>query len=92
MVSISVQETPNPAARRFLLDVPVQEESRGRFFKEGDDVDDPLVEELLRVFGVEAVMLLPNSVTVNKVEDASWEKLEPTVREAIERWDERRGS
>lgn len=92
MVHISVQETPNPAARRFLLDVPVQDAPRGRSYAQGDEVDDPLAEELLRVFGVDSVMLLPNSVTVNKIEDASWEKLEGAVRDAIERWDEGRGS
>lgn len=86
MVSITVQETPNPNARRFMLDVAVQDEQRGRFFKRGDDVDDPFADELLRVFGVEAVMLLPGSVTVNKDPQASWEKLEKAVRDAIDRY------
>lgn len=86
MVAITVQDTPNPNARRFLLDVPVQDETRGRFFKEGDEVEDPFAEELLRIFGVEGVMLLPTSVTVNKDPQSSWEKLEGTVRETIERF------
>lgn len=85
MVAITVQDTPNPNARRFLLDTPVQESVRGRFFKRGEEVDDTLAEDLLRVFGVEAVMLLPTSVTVNKDPQAAWENLEPAVREALER-------
>lgn len=85
-MTITVQETPNPDARRFLLDVPVQEASRGRFFKQGDEVDHSLAEELLRVFGVDSVMLLPSSVTVNKIDEASWEELEAAVRDAVERW------
>lgn len=86
MVSITVQETPNPNARRFMLDVAVQDASRGRFFKREDDVDDPFAEEVLRVFGVEAVMLLPGSVTVNKDPQASWDNIEKAVRDAIERF------
>lgn len=86
MVSITVQETPNPNARRFMLDVPVQQEQRGRFFKSDQEVDDPFAEELLRVFGVQAVMLLPGSVTVNKEPQASWDNLEKAVRDAIERF------
>ncbi len=90
MVNITVQETPNPSARRFMLDVPVQEASRGRAYKQGDEVDDRLAEEVMRVFGVESVMLLPSSITVNKIDEASWEKLEPAVRDAIGRWDDSR--
>lgn len=86
MATITVQETPNPHARRFVVDAPVQEGPRGRSFKQTDDVDDPLAQELLQVFGVDSVMLLPNSVTVTKAPAAAWEHLDPAVREAIGRW------
>lgn len=83
-VSVTVQETPNPAARRFLVDKPVQEESRGRFYKEADQADDPLAQQLLGLDGVDGVMFLPTSVTVNKTDDASWDDLEARVREALD--------
>ncbi len=83
-VEITVQETPNPAARRFVLDKPVQEETRGRFYTDPDDADDELATSLLRLDGVSRVMLLPTSVTVTKVEDASWQDVEASARQALE--------
>lgn len=83
-VTVTVQETPNPAARRFLVDRPLQDEARGRFYKDADQADDPLAERLLGLEGVEGVMFLPSSVTVNKTEAASWEQLEPVVRETLD--------
>lgn len=83
-VTVTVQETPNPAARRFLVDKPVQEESRGRFYKDADQADDPLARQLLGMEGVDGVMFLPTSVTVNKTDAASWDDLEPRVREALD--------
>lgn len=83
-MDISVQETPNPQARRFVLDQPVQEESRGRFFTDAASTDDPLARELLGLDGVEGAMLLPTSVTVNKEAEAAWDDVEPAVRAALE--------
>lgn len=83
-VEITVQDTPNPDSRRFVLDKPVQEEPRGRFFTDVDATDDALARSLLEVEGVTATMLLPTSVTVNKSQDASWGDVEPAARAALE--------
>lgn len=83
-VEITVQETPNPDARRFVLNKPVQEEARGRFYTDADTADDALAQALLHVDGVEGAMLLPTSVTVNKAADASWDTVEPAARAALE--------
>lgn len=80
-VNVTVQETPNPQARRFVVDQPVQDESRGRFFTRIEDAgEEPLVHQLLSAEGVAAVLLLPTSVTVTKDESASWEAVEDTAR------------
>lgn len=83
-VEISVQDTPNPDARRFVLDKPVQEEPRGRFFTDPASTDDSLAKTLLELDGVSGVMMLPTSVTVNKNGDASWDAVEPSARAALE--------
>lgn len=83
-VDITVQETPNPAARRFVLDKPVQEETRGRFYTDADEADDELATSLLELDGVSRVMLLPTSVTVTKTDDASWPDVEASARQALE--------
>lgn len=83
-VEITVQDTPNPDARRFVMDKPVQEEPRGRFFTDPEATDDPLARSLLELDGVSAAMMLPTSVTVNKDSDASWDTVEPAARAALE--------
>jgi len=83
-VEISVQDTPNPDARRFVLDKPVQDEPRGRFFTDPADTDDALAKTLLELDGVTGAMLLPTSITLNKAGDASWEAIEPAARAALE--------
>jgi hypothetical protein len=82
-LSVTVQETPNPNARRFLVDRPVQEDPHGRFFTAGDQGADPLARAVMQVGGVAEVMLLPNSITVNKIPSASWVDVEAGVREAL---------
>jgi hypothetical protein len=82
-VDITVQETPNPHARRFVLDRPVQEHSRGRFFTDAASTEDTLAKRLLELDGVEAAMLLPTSITLNKAADASWEDVESAARAAL---------
>lgn len=83
-VDISVQDTPNPDARRFVLDKPVQEQPRGRFFTDADSADDALAKRLLELDGVAGAMFLPTSITLNKDGDASWDEVEPAARAALE--------
>ena len=83
-VNVTIQETPNPEARRFVVDQPVQEGSRGRFFTDAGSADDPLAERLLAADGVAAVLLLPTSVTVTKASGAAWDEVEATARQVLE--------
>jgi hypothetical protein len=82
-VRITPQDTPNPNARRLVLDRPVQESPRGRYFTDSRACDEPLARAILDLPGVVGVMLLPNSVTVNKANEASWEGLQPLVVQKI---------
>lgn len=82
--TVNVQETPNPEARRFVVDQPVQDETRGRFFTSAEQAaDEPLAHRLLTTEGVSAVLLLPTSVTVTKTGDAAWDEVEPRAREIL---------
>lgn len=81
---MTVQDTPNPNARRFVVDVPVQREQRGRSFTDADAAaDDPVASRLLALDGVTGILLLPASVTVTKANDADWGTVEPAVRSAL---------
>lgn len=83
-VNVTVQDTPNPNARRFLVDKPVQDSGRGRFYTDVDSADNPLARRLLELDGVVSVMLLPTSVTVNKDNGANWDEVGVQARTAIE--------
>jgi hypothetical protein len=86
MVEVRMEETPNPNARRYVVDRPVQEGARGRFYTSPEQTQEPLVTELLALEGAAGVMLLPNSVTVNKHDGASWTDLDPKVRATLTRY------
>ena len=83
-VTIKTVETPNPNARRYMVDKPVQEESKGRFYRQSDETDEPLVKSLLTIDGADSVMLLPNSITVNKKNGSAWDIVEAAAKQAIE--------
>lgn len=85
-VTIQTVETPNPNARRYMVNRPVQEESKGRFFRAGDETDEPLVKALLEIEGADSVMLLPNSITVNKANSSKWEEVDAATRRVIEEY------
>lgn len=83
-LSIRTVETPNPNARQYMVNRPVQESPKGRFYKPGDETDEPLVKALLEIEGAQSVMLLPNSITVNKANGSSWDDVDAATRRAIE--------
>lgn len=82
-LEIRVEETPNPNAKRYVLNRPVQEASKGRFFTATSEDREPLVEKLLGLQGISGVMLLPNSVTINKDTGITWEDLGPQAEDAL---------
>ncbi|MFN2388953.1 MAG: NifU N-terminal domain-containing protein [Actinomycetota bacterium] len=82
-VTIRAEDTPNPNARRYVVNRPVQQDPKGRFFTSGKDAGEPLVEILFELEGVAGVMLLPNSVTVNKANAASWDELDGEAQRRI---------
>lgn len=84
MAEVQIEHTPNPNSHRFLVDRRLQEQPRGRMFRRGDDVDDPLAGTLLQIEGVETVMLLPDSVTVTKADGVEWETLDEVAKGKIE--------
>jgi hypothetical protein len=83
-IDVRAESTPNPNARRFVLNRPVQEHPRGRFFTDAGGGEEPLVRLLFEVSGVSSVMLLPTSVTVNKEPAAQWDVVEAATVRAIE--------
>ncbi|CAN5396448.1 hypothetical protein BH23ACT9_BH23ACT9_15550 [soil metagenome] len=84
MAPVDVQDTPNPRARRFVLEREVQQDSRGRLHRTGEDSADPQVAAVLAVPGVVSVLTLPSSMTVSVADPTEWERVTAAVVDALD--------
>ena len=76
------ESTPNPNARKALLDRPVCVGTRS-YFSADQAADDPLARALFDVTGVQTVMMLGEFITINKAPGASWPAVERAVRAVL---------
>jgi len=81
---ISIEPTPNPHAKKFMLDSPVCTGSTRSFEKTNTEITDPLARALFAIDHVTAIFYVQEFVTVNKAPDISWEALERTLTSTIE--------
>ncbi len=77
-MSIQVQQTPNPNARKFIL--PGHRFAQSRNFSSAESAAaDPVARRLFGLEGVYNVLMAQDFVTVNKRPDVAWEALEAAV-------------
>lgn len=76
---LEVQSTPNPNARKFILDQSISEQSTS-FFDAASAKDHPVASVLFAVSGVSSLLLLGDFITVNKRPEAKWPVIEKSVR------------
>lgn len=81
---VRVESTPNPNSRKFVVDTNLTASTRW-FGSAADAGSDPLASALFTLDGVANVMMLNDFVSVGKTGDASWDTLEPAIKDAIER-------
>lgn len=77
------ETTPNPANLKFLPRRPVLETGTVDFANAQSANKSPLARRLFDLEGVTGVFLGQDFITVTKNGDATWETLEPEVRDAI---------
>lgn len=83
-IRILVQQTPNPNAKKFIINQLVKTEGKATFEKAQDADALPLVKDIFDLAGVEQVHLFDNFITVTKSEEANeWVQLEPQIRAII---------
>lgn len=83
-VRILVQQTPNPNAKKFIVNQIVKNEGKATFENREAAEGIALVKDIFDLAGVEQVHLFDNFVTVTKAEDSNdWEQLEPQIRAII---------
>ena len=79
---VAVEATPNPNARKFVLDRAAFPAPAG-FRTPESAAGHPLASRLFAVPGVCGVLLLGDFVTVNKLPDATWRTVAPAVKRAL---------
>ncbi|MEX1021365.1 MAG: NifU N-terminal domain-containing protein [Litorilinea sp.] len=81
-MTIQVQPTPNPNARKFIL-ADVRFDGSTNFASAADAAELPWVGALFDLEGVYNVFTAQNFVTVNKRATVAWEPLETQVRAVL---------
>lgn len=79
---IDIEFTPNPNARKFVLDDNIFTSSK-QFDNYDQAKNDILAEKLFNVPSVTSVFYLSNFVTVTKDDATSWAELEETIKNLI---------
>ncbi len=84
-IKILVQQTPNPNARKFIVNQVVKNEGKATFSSKVEGEAVPLVRDIFDCAGVEQVHIFDNFVTVTKSEEGNdWYQLEPQVKAIIQ--------
>ena len=81
---ISIEPTPNPDAKKFMLDSPVSTGTTRSFEKTSGADNDPLAKALFSIDHVESVFYVQEFVTVSKAAAVSWHDVEKQIIVAIE--------
>lgn len=83
-VLIRVQATPNPNARKFVLDRPVLLEGKAGFSKLDEAKGVRLAEDLLAIQGVKQVHFFENVVTVTVSFDMDFDGVQDSILSVIQ--------
>jgi hypothetical protein len=83
---VSVESTPNPNARKLMLDRRVSE-GPVSFVRQDQAAEHPLASRLFAISGVTSVFLLGDFITLNKSPDARWPGLLAAARRVLAEFD-----
>ncbi|GGE51016.1 hypothetical protein GCM10011391_32240 [Pullulanibacillus camelliae] len=81
-IHVRVDRTPNPNAMKFTA--PRQLFNDRLIVKQGEQVDNPLAQQLLALEGVDNLFGYDDFITVNKTFDAEWDNLLPQIEAVFE--------
>ncbi len=81
---IDIEYTPNPNARKFVLEKDLLSRGSKQFNSAEDAKDDVLATALFKIDGVESVFYFSNFITISKLEnDVNWRFVEQEVKNVI---------
>ena len=83
-VQLSASPTPNPNAVKFLPNMHFFESGTVEFQESSDHINEsPLAKKLLKVDGIDIVLIGFNFISVTKSQEAEWETLLEIIRDCI---------
>ncbi|MCP3026705.1 NifU N-terminal domain-containing protein [Halobacillus sp. A5] len=78
-MAITVEETPNPNARKFTTDSLIFQGDGSVSVMPGQKSEYDIMNQLMELDEVDNVFGFQNFITVNRLPDADWEVLTPKV-------------
>ncbi|MFS0671980.1 NifU N-terminal domain-containing protein [Ornithinibacillus sp. 179-J 7C1 HS] len=84
-MGVRAETTPNPNAIKFTTDKLIFEGTNSISVMPGDTSEYEVMNDLLKLEGVDNVFGYQNFITVNKSFDAEWDDVTPKVKEVFEK-------
>ncbi len=85
-MSVFAEATPNPNAMKFTASKDIFSGDASVSVMAGQTSEHDILNDLMKLAGVDNVFGYKNFITVNKTFDASWDQLVPTVEEVFEKY------
>jgi len=83
-MGVRAEVTPNPNALKFTADKLIFEGDDSISVMPGDTSEHDIMNDLMKLSGVDNVFGYQNFITVNKEFDAEWDDVSPKVLEVFE--------
>lgn len=84
MIDILTQDTPNPNARKYILNQKVKSEGKISYSSQKDCYNNILAHDLLGIAHVSAIHFFDNVITITQDGMADWDNLDWLARAIIE--------
>jgi ASC-1-like (ASCH) protein len=84
-MGVRAEATPNPNAKKFTTDKLIFDGTNSISVMPGTVSEYDIMNDLMKLEGVDNVFGYQNFITVNKSFDAEWDDVTPLVREVFEK-------
>lgn len=82
-IEIIISPTPNPNAKKFILNHPVKNEGSSSYKSPLQCANNDLAITLFTIRGIDQVHFFDNSITLTKFGYEEWDQIEPTAQDVI---------
>ncbi|RDW18252.1 scaffolding protein [Oceanobacillus arenosus] len=85
-MGVRIEPTPNPNAMKFSTDSVIFEGTNSVSVMAGDTSEHAILNDLMKLEGVDNVFGYQNFITVNKKFDVEWESITSSIQEVIAKY------